>query len=102
MTGEQIPHILVAIGDVQRAPKNALRKAAALAKASGASVELFHAIDVPDPRRRYPETATQEAAGGAADCDRGAEREAPRAICERFLVQRRQSELHGDLGSSCV
>ena len=64
MTGEQIPHILVAIGDVQRAPKNALRKAAALAKASGASVELFHAIDVPDPRRRYPETATQEAAEG--------------------------------------
>ena len=57
----QIRQILVAIGDVQQAPKKELRKAAALARASGASLELFHAIDVPDPGRSYPETATQAA-----------------------------------------
>jgi universal stress protein E len=54
----QMRHILVAIGDVAHAPKNELSKAGTLARASGASVELFHAIDAPDPGRRYPETAT--------------------------------------------
>ena len=39
-----IRHILVAVGDARRAPRNELRKAAALAKASGASIELFHSI----------------------------------------------------------
>lgn len=56
---KQLRHILVAIGSLQHAPKNELRKAAALAKASGARVELFHAIDEPDPGRSYPETATK-------------------------------------------
>ena len=54
----QMRRILVAVGDVDHAPRKELRKAGALAKASGASVELFHAIDAPDPGRRYPETAT--------------------------------------------
>jgi universal stress protein E len=58
---KQLRHILMAIGELQRPPKNALHKAAALAKASGASIELFHAIDEPDPRVSYPETATKEA-----------------------------------------
>jgi universal stress protein E len=57
---KQIRHILVAIGNLQHAPKNVLHKAAALARGSGASVELFHAIDEPDPGRSYPETATKE------------------------------------------
>ena len=56
----RIRHILVAVGDLSQSPKNELRKAAMLAKASGASVELFHAIDEPDPRRSYPQTATEE------------------------------------------
>jgi hypothetical protein len=34
---KQIRHILVAIGNLQHVPKNVLRKAAALARASGAS-----------------------------------------------------------------
>jgi universal stress protein E len=55
----QMRHILVAVADVDHAPRSELRKAGALAKASGASVELFHAIDAPDPGRSYPETATQ-------------------------------------------
>jgi universal stress protein E len=58
---KQLRHILVAIGSLQRAPKNELHKAAALARATGASIELFHAIDEPDPGRSYPETATREA-----------------------------------------
>jgi universal stress protein E len=58
---KQLRHILVAIGELQHPPKNTLQKAAALAKASGASVELFHAIDEPDPGVSYPETATKEA-----------------------------------------
>jgi hypothetical protein len=57
---QQIRRILVAIGDLQRAPKNELRKAGTLARASGASVELFHAIDQADPARSFPETATAE------------------------------------------
>jgi universal stress protein E len=56
----QIRHILVAIGDVRRAPRSELRKAGALARAARATVELFHAIDEPDPERSFPETATWE------------------------------------------
>jgi universal stress protein E len=58
---KQIHRILVAIGSLQHAPRNELHKAATLAKASGASVELFHAIEEPDPARSYPETDTWEA-----------------------------------------
>lgn len=39
--------ILVAIRDESRAPRSALRKAAILARASGARVELYHAINAP-------------------------------------------------------
>ena len=56
----QIRHILVAIGDVQSAPRSEVRKAGVLARAAGATVELFHAIDEPDPERSFPETATRE------------------------------------------
>ncbi len=54
----QIRHILVAINDVRRAPRAELRKAAALARAAGASVELFHAITAPDPGSGFPQTVT--------------------------------------------
>jgi hypothetical protein len=54
----QIRHILVAIGDVRRTPRSELRKAGSLARAARARVELFHAIDEPDPERSFPETAT--------------------------------------------
>ncbi|HEV2286836.1 MAG TPA: universal stress protein, partial [Steroidobacteraceae bacterium] len=50
--------ILVTIRDLGRAPKSELRKAAALAQAAGASLELFHAIDAPDPGVSWPETAS--------------------------------------------
>ncbi len=53
-----IRHILVAIDDVQRAHRAQLRKAAVLAHAAGASVELFHAITAPDPASGYPQTVT--------------------------------------------
>jgi universal stress protein E len=39
--------ILVAIRDLQHAPRSALRKAATLARATGARIELFHAINEP-------------------------------------------------------
>src|ERR1700758_2110964 len=54
----QIKRILVAIGDLRRAPRSELRKAGLLARAARAKVELFHAIDEPDPERSFPETAT--------------------------------------------
>jgi universal stress protein E len=74
-----IRHILVAIHDLRHAPKNELRKAAALARASGASVELFHAIDEPDPGVSWPETATAEQVARrrttiAARCERQLQR----------------------------
>ena len=56
----QIRHILVAIADVERAPRIELRKAGVLARAARATVELFHAIAEPDPERSFPETATEE------------------------------------------
>jgi universal stress protein E len=56
----QIRHILVAIGDIQRTPRSELRKAATLARAARATLELFHAIDEPDPERGFPETATRQ------------------------------------------
>jgi universal stress protein E len=55
-----IRQILVAIGDVRRIPRGELRKAGILARAARAKVELFHAIDEPDPERSFPETATFE------------------------------------------
>lgn len=58
---KQIRHILVAIRSLEHAPKNELYKARALSKATGATVELFHAIDELHPGRSYPETATKEA-----------------------------------------
>ena len=55
----QIRHILVAIGDLRQVPRNELRKAATLARAAHVPIELFHAIDEPDPARSFPETATR-------------------------------------------
>jgi universal stress protein E len=43
----RIRRILVAIGDVRHAPRSQLRKAATLARALRASVELFHSINEP-------------------------------------------------------
>jgi universal stress protein E len=54
----QFRQILVAIGDLRRTPRGELRKAGILARAARAKVELFHAIDEPDPERSFPETAT--------------------------------------------
>ena len=56
-----IQHILVAIGTLKRPPTHELRKAAEVARAAGASVELFHAIEEPDPAVAYPQTATRQA-----------------------------------------
>lgn len=56
----RIRRIVVAVGDELRTPSNALRKAAALARASGASIELFHAMIEPDPAAAYPETLTAQ------------------------------------------
>jgi universal stress protein E len=54
----QIRQVLVAIGDLRRTPRGELRKAGILARAARAKMELFHAIDEPDPERSFPETAT--------------------------------------------
>jgi len=75
-----IRHILVGIGDVRRTPHGELRKAGALARAARATVELFHAIDEPDPARSFPETATQE----EVDQHRAALVEKYRRRLERF------------------
>jgi universal stress protein E len=44
----RIRRILIAIRDERHAPRGALRKAAALARANGASIELFHAVNDPE------------------------------------------------------
>jgi universal stress protein E len=53
--------ILVAIGDLARAPRAELRKAGALARASGASIELFHSIVGPEPGSVRHPVMTDEA-----------------------------------------
>ncbi|MBS0366538.1 MAG: universal stress protein [Proteobacteria bacterium] len=55
-----IRHILMTIGDEDHAPASALRKAAILARASGATLELFHSMDEVDPRVGFPETLTAQ------------------------------------------
>jgi universal stress protein E len=47
----RIKRILVAIRDVEHPPGEELRKAAVLARAAGARIELFHAIDALIPSR---------------------------------------------------
>jgi universal stress protein E len=64
---QRLQRILVAIRDVRHAPKNELRRAAALARASRAIIELFHAIDEPDPAASWPETATAQTAARQRD-----------------------------------
>jgi universal stress protein E len=44
----RIRRILVAIRDEHHAPRGQLRKAAAIARANGARIELFHAINAPE------------------------------------------------------
>jgi universal stress protein E len=55
-------HILVAVRDLHHPPLKVLRKAGALARGLGASLELFHAITLPNPGRSYPETLTARGA----------------------------------------
>ena len=55
---KSLGNILVAIRDLRHAPKSELHKAAVLARASGASIELFHSIDTPDPGVSWPEAVT--------------------------------------------
>jgi len=61
---ERMRRILIAIRDLGHVPKNELRKTGALARAAHASVELFHAIELPDPAVGWPETATKAAVEG--------------------------------------
>src|SRR5215472_11122028 len=77
---KHIRHILLAIGDVRRTPHGELRKAGTLARAARATVELFHAIDEPDPARSFAETATQD----EIDQHRGAIMEKYRRRLERL------------------
>ena len=75
----RIRHILVAINDLRHAPRSELRKAGTIARAAGATLELFHAIDEPDPAASWPETATaafvtRRRAAIAARCLRSLER----------------------------
>jgi len=56
----RIRHILVAVGETGSTSTGEMRKIAVLARTSGASVELFHAITDPDPALSFPETVTAE------------------------------------------
>jgi len=58
---KRIRRILVTIGDVRRAPRSELRKAAALARATGASIELFHALAEPELGAAWRGVTTVEA-----------------------------------------
>ncbi len=54
----KIRRILVAVRDLGHPPRNELKKAAEIARASGARIELFHVVDLPvhiDARRGRPD-----------------------------------------------
>jgi universal stress protein E len=87
-------HILLAIRDIGRSPRGELRKAAALARTSGATLELFHAIEEPDPGVSWPETAT----AGTVERQRTTIAARERRRLERFA---RQDSLRG-LSVSCT
>ena len=57
---EQVRRILVAIRELRRTPKGELRKIGALARSAHAQLELFHAIEEPDPGASWPETASAQ------------------------------------------
>ncbi|HLY52111.1 MAG TPA: universal stress protein [Steroidobacteraceae bacterium] len=75
----RIRHILVAIRDLHHAPRSELHKAAALARAAGATLELYHAIEGPDPGIGWPETASAE--------EVARQRSALAESCERRLLR---------------
>ena len=54
----RIRRILVAIRDLDRTARGALNKAASLARASGARIELFHALDLPASSGDTPSRAS--------------------------------------------
>jgi universal stress protein E len=78
---KRIRHILVAVGDVRRPPSSELRKAGALARASVASLELFHALAEPSPGAASQKKATP---GRAAEKSRAAAETRSRERLERF------------------
>lgn len=92
--GKSPRRILVAIRDLRRASTSELRKAGALARAAGASIELFHAIDMPDPGVSWPETETADAAT--------AQREALAARGRRRLQQLASDESLRGLSVTCT
>jgi universal stress protein E len=57
---KQIRHILVAIGDLHRAPRSELRKVAAVARAAHASIELLHVVGEPKGGANWREITTAE------------------------------------------
>lgn len=81
MARKRIRHILVALGDVRRAPSSELRKAGALARASGASIELFHALAAPSPGAARKKKARP---GHRAEKSRAAVEARSRDRLERF------------------
>lgn len=84
---KRVRHILVAVGDARRAPRSELRKAGALAKASGASIELFHSIAQPG----FGATRKKKAGSGAPEY-RAAAMTRGRGRLERFA---RDASLRG-------
>jgi universal stress protein E len=91
---KSLRHILVAIRDLRHASRSELHKAGVLARASGASVELFHAIDTQDPGVSWPGTATAETVA--------ARREAIAARGRRRLEQFAGDDSLRDLRVTCT
>lgn len=79
----QLRRILVAVRDLRHAPRNELRKAAAIAAASGARLELFHAITAADTRGRSAGPAARDIGSG----ERAALAAHAQGCLERFARQ---------------
>jgi universal stress protein E len=77
---KRLRRILVAIRDVRRAPQSELRKAGALARASGAAIELFHALAERDLDASRQETLEDTATRARQRLERFARHKALRGV----------------------
>jgi universal stress protein E len=77
---KQFRRILVAIRDVRHAPQSELRKAGVLARACGASIELFHALGERDLGASWRETLEDAATKGRQRLERFAREKSLRGL----------------------
>lgn len=90
----KIRRILVAIRDVDHVPAGQLRKAAAIARAAGARIELFHANSEPLIPERLRRSQRMHSFGMSVDAIVASSRRRLERLCESPLLRGIEVESH--------